>query len=148
MNNVEQPTENKEGMSFQKGITQLNTLNKSMINDIYTNIGNIDNRNIVFKTGKLFKMLQTLLEGIVAQVITFMSESHSHSMAVGQVLGDLNAKMIEMENKMNNMTEHFIPVVKERQRLDARLKENSSSMYSGGNKNRTQRRRNVDKKHK
>lgn len=148
MNNVEQPTENKEGISFQKGITQLNTLNNSMINDIYTNIGNIDNRNIVFKTGKLFKMLQTLLEGIVAQVITFMSESHSHSMAVGQVLGDLNAKMIEMENKMNNMTEQFIPVVKERQRLDARLKENSSSMYSGGNKNRTQRRRNVDKKHK
>lgn len=148
MNNIEQPTGNQEGMSFQKGIAQLNSLNNSMINDIYTNIGNIDNRNIVFKTGKLFKMLQTLLEGIVAQVITFMSESHSHSMAVGQVLGDLNAKMIEMENKMNNMTEQFIPVVKERQRLDARLKENSSSMYSGGNKNRTQRRRNVDKKHK
>lgn len=151
MNNIEPPTEQQEGMTFQKGISQLNSLNNSMINDISIYGPNITNGNIVSRTGQLFKILQTLLQGIVAQFITFMSESHSHSMAVGQVLGDLNAKMIEMENKMNklnNMAEQFIPIVKERQRLDDRLKGNSSSMYSGGNKNRTQRRRNVNKKHK
>ena len=162
MNNIESSTGNQDASLFQKGITQLNTLNNGMINNIYSNIGNIDNRNIVFKTGQLFKMLQTLLEGIVAQFIPFMSVSHSQFLSINgkiakfsQVLGEIDSKfdtitekIIQMEDKMNTMAEQFIPIVKERQQLDTRLKDNSSSMYSGGNKTRTQRRRNVNKKHK
>ena len=162
MNNIESSTGNQDASLFQKGITQLNTLNNGMINNIYSNIGNIDNRNIVFKTGQLFKMLQTLLEGIVAQFITFMSVTHSQFLSINakfakfsQVLGEIDSKfdtitekIIQMEDKMNTMAEQFIPIVKERQQLDTRLKDNSSSMYSGGNKTRTQRRRNVNKKHK
>ena len=162
MNKIESSTENQDAAHFQKGITQLNTLNNGMINDIYSTNGNIDNRNIVFKTGLLFKMLQTLLQNMVASFITFMSESYSEFLSINgkiakfsQVLGDIdskfdtmNEKMLQMEDKMNTMAEQFIPVVKERQRLDARLKENSAGMYSGGNKTRTQRRRNVNKKHK
>ena len=162
MNNQEPSTGNQEGAIFQKGINNLNTLNNDMMNNISTTSGNIDNRNIVLKTGQLFKMLQTLLESIVAPFIAFMAESHRQFLSnnskftkFGQVLGDIdtkfdtiNAKMFQMENKMNTMGEQFMPVVKERQRLDARLKENSANMYSGGNKNKTQRRRNVNKKHK
>jgi hypothetical protein len=162
MNNQEPSTGNQEGETFQKGIRQLNILNNDMINDISTISVNIDNRNIVIKTGQLFKMLQNLLQSIVAPFIAFMGESHKQFLSnngkftkLSQVLGDIdtkfdtiNAKMVQMENKMNTMGEQFMPVVKERQRLDARLKENSASMYSGGNKNKTQRRRNVNKKHK
>ena len=101
MNNIESSTGNQDAALFQKGITQLNTLNNGMINNIYSNIRNIDNRNIVFKTGQLFKMLQTLLEGIVAQFIPFMSVSHSQFLSINGKIAKFSQVLGEIDSKFN-----------------------------------------------
>ena len=59
-----------------------------------------------------------------------------------------DTRLVNLENKVNQMGLQFLPIIKERQKLDDSLKENSNSMYSGGNKTGTRRRRSANKKRK
>ena len=130
------------------GISQLNMTYNDLINNIRNNGSNISNANIGSRVGFLYMAFQKLLENIVTMFINFMSKTQDMLVTFDAAFKERDTRLVNLEKKVNQMGLQFLPIIKERQELDNRLKESSMSMYSGGNKTGTRRRRSANKKRK
>jgi hypothetical protein len=135
-------------LSKQENKLGINTIYNDLINNIKNNGSNISNANLGSRVGFLYMAFQTLLEKIVTIFINFMSKTQAMLSSFDMAFKERDTRLVNLENKVNQMGLQFLPIIKERQKLDDSLKENSNSMYSGGNKTGTRRRRNVNKRRK
>ena len=136
--------ENKLG----NGLSQLNTTYNDLLNNIKNYGSNISTGNLVTRVGFLYMAFEILLEKIFKIFINFMSKTHNTLGIFDMAFKERDTRLVNLENKVNQMGLQFLPIIKERQKLDDSLKESSMSMYSGGNKTGTRRRRSANKKRK
>lgn len=152
MEKQEQPTTTNAGKSFTDVLFELNTTKNEMLNNIKTYDRNISNGNLVTRVGYLYTVFETILEKFFNHFINFflmlMTSLDTFHKEVTDNAVKYNARLANLEEKVNKMAQQFDHIITERQAYDARLKENSMSMYSGGNKTGTRRRRNANKKRK
>jgi hypothetical protein len=133
-------------------LIELNKTRNDMLNNITSVDGNISNNNVTNRVNLLFGIIKIILENFIERFLSFFSMLMTgvdtfHKEVTENAL-KYDARLANLEDKVNKMAEQFVPIITERQALDTRLKENSSSMYSGGNKTGTRRRRNANKKRK
>jgi hypothetical protein len=152
MEKQEQPSTNNSGKSFIDVLIELNKTRNDMLNNITSVDGNISNNNVTNRVNLLFGIIKIILENFIERFLSFFSMLMTgvdtfHKEVTENAL-KYDARLANLEDKVNKMAEQFVPIITERQALDTRLKENSSSMYSGGNKTGTRRRRNANKKRK
>ena len=150
--------ENKLG----NGVSQLNVTYNDLINSIHINGNNISTANLVTRVSVLYMVFETLLKKIVTMFINFMSKTQNMLIIFDKTFTDFSniltlldkdnkerdTRLLNLEDNVNQMGLQFLPIIKERQELDNRRKESSMSMYSGGNKTGTRRRRSANKKRK
>ena len=145
---MDDPLLSKQENKLGNGISQLNMTYNDLINNIRNNGSNISNANIGSRVGFLYMAFQKLLENIVTMFINFMSKTQDMLVTFDAAFKERDTRLVNLEKKVNQMGLQFLPIIKERQELDNRLKESSMSMYSGGNKTGTRRRRSANKKRK
>jgi len=152
MEKQEQPTTTNAGKSFTDVLFELNTTKNEMLNNIKTYDRNISNGNLVTRVGYLYTVFETILEKFFNHFINFflmlMTGFDKFHKEVTDNAVKYDTRLANLEEKVNKMAQQFDHIITERQAYDARLKENSNSMYSGGNKTGTRRRRNANKKRK
>ena len=152
MEKQEQPSTNNSGKSFTDVLIELNTTRNDMLNNINSFGGNISNNNVTNRVGFLFGIIKIILENFIERFLTFFSMLMTALDKFHKEVTDnavkYDGRLADLEDKVNKMAQQYVPIITERQALDTRLKENSMSMYSGGNKTGTRRRRNANKKRK
>ena len=143
-----EPIVSNQENNLGNGLSQLNTTYNDLLNNIKNYGSNISTGNLVTRVGFLYMAFEILLEKIFKIFINFMSKTHNILGIIDMAFKERDTRLVNLENKVNQMGLQFLPIIKERQKLDDSLKENSNSMYSGGNKTGTRRRRSANKKRK
>lgn len=139
----------------KRGINDLRREMNTMINSVVTSGTNISQQNLVTRTGMLFSYIQDILQKFISVFINFMEDTigtniktENNFYKITAQFDTINGNFNNYNNKFNTLADQIVKmeslynqIITERQALDKRHKENSSSMYAGSTKTRRRRRR-------